>query len=200
MGKCVRCGRKGWFLKTNDNHHCLGCESIVIAEKRVKQLEQVENELEARKDELAAWNRDAKIEYDHLRKQNEDLTQQLEKNKARNLKLKTMGNSIKALLDAVSNENYDAEKLAAQYADIGIESLFSEPELNCLTMKDLRSRYNAIRKQIAEVCQAYEERYTTKANAAIYKLMVLALEESILACSSLRTVCMYMTARFCLSP
>ena len=90
MGKCVRCGRKGWFLKTNDNHHCLGCESIVIAEKRVKQLEQVENELEARKDELAAWNRDAKIEYDHLRKQNEDLTQQLEKNKARNLKLKTM--------------------------------------------------------------------------------------------------------------
>ena len=179
MGKCVRCGRKGWFLKTNDNHHCLGCESIVIAEKRVKQLEQVENELEARKDELAAWNRDAKIEYDHLRKQNEDLTQQLEKNKARNLKLKTMGNSIKALLDAVSNENYDAEKLAAQYADIGIESLFSEPELNCLTMKDLRSRYNAIRKQIAEVCQVYEERYTTKANAAIYKLMVLALEAEI---------------------
>ena len=59
----------------------------------------------------------------------------------------------------------------------------SDLQLNCLNTKELRARYNAIRKQIKELCEEYESHYTTKANIAIYKLMVLALEaelESIL--------------------
>ena len=179
MGKCSRCGRKGFFLKVNKDRLCVGCESIVAAEKRVKQLESETKALEARNSELSGWIRDKHIEFGLLSKQAEDVAQQLEKSKAQHSKLKTMSTSIKAVLDAIANEHYDAEKLTAQYEAIGIKDLFSEPELNCLTTKELRTRYNAIRKQIVEVCQAYEDRYTTKANAAIYKLMVLALEAEI---------------------
>lgn len=48
-------------------------------------------------------------------------------------------------------------------------------DLKCLGMKELRKRYRQNEKQIEEVLKKYEGRYTTKANAAIYKLMVIAL-------------------------
>lgn len=50
-----------------------------------------------------------------------------------------------------------------------------ELDLQCLTMRDLRKRYRENEKRIEETLQRYEGRYTTKANAAIYKLMVIAL-------------------------
>lgn len=49
-------------------------------------------------------------------------------------------------------------------------------ELQCLSMKDLRKRYRQNEKHIQEILAKYSTRYTTKANAAIYKLMVIALE------------------------
>ena len=48
-------------------------------------------------------------------------------------------------------------------------------DLKCLSMKELRKRYRQNEKHIEEVLEKYEGRYTTKANAAIYKLMVIAL-------------------------
>lgn len=49
-------------------------------------------------------------------------------------------------------------------------------DLQCLGMKDLRKRYRQNEKTIEEILQKYEGRYTTKANATIYKLMVIALK------------------------
>ena len=48
-------------------------------------------------------------------------------------------------------------------------------DLNCLTIKELRTRYRQIERQIKDVYGQYQSRYTTKANATLYKLMVLAL-------------------------
>ena len=48
-------------------------------------------------------------------------------------------------------------------------------DLNCLTIKELRTRYRQIERQIKDVYEQYQARYTTKANATLYKLMVLAL-------------------------
>lgn len=48
-------------------------------------------------------------------------------------------------------------------------------DLQCLSMKDLRKQYRQNEKNIEEILQKYEGRYTTKANATIYKLMVIAL-------------------------
>lgn len=49
-------------------------------------------------------------------------------------------------------------------------------DLQCLSMKDLRKRYRQNEKHIAETLEKYRGRYTTKANIAIYNLMVIALE------------------------
>lgn len=48
-------------------------------------------------------------------------------------------------------------------------------KLHCMDMKDLRRAYNQNDKQITQIMKQYESRYTTKANRAIYQLMVIAL-------------------------
>ena len=52
-------------------------------------------------------------------------------------------------------------------------------KLHCMDVKQLRKEYKNIQKQIQEILSKYEKRYTTKANQAIYRLMVLALEAEI---------------------
>lgn len=53
-------------------------------------------------------------------------------------------------------------------------------DLNCLNVKDLRARYRANQREIHNVFKRYEGRYTTKANIAIYKLMVIAMQAELL--------------------
>ncbi len=43
-------------------------------------------------------------------------------------------------------------------------------------MKQLNAKYKALRKRIVDLCKDYEAKYTSKTNASLYKLMVLALE------------------------
>ena len=51
-----------------------------------------------------------------------------------------------------------------------------EMKLNCMNVKQLKAKYNQLQSNIRESFKRYEGRYTTKANIAIYKLMVIALE------------------------
>lgn len=51
-----------------------------------------------------------------------------------------------------------------------------EVNLNCMNVRDLRTRYRQKQRDIQKVFKRYEGRYTTKSNAAIYKLMVIAME------------------------
>lgn len=48
-------------------------------------------------------------------------------------------------------------------------------KLHCMDIKDLRKAYKQNDKQIDSVLQKYSAHYSTKANQAIYKLMVIAL-------------------------
>ena len=48
-------------------------------------------------------------------------------------------------------------------------------KLHCMDVKDLRKAYRDNDKQIDTILKKYSARYTTKANQAIYKLMVIAL-------------------------
>ena len=48
-------------------------------------------------------------------------------------------------------------------------------KLHCMDVKDLRKAYKSNDKQINSILEKYAARYTTKANQAIYKLMVIAL-------------------------
>lgn len=132
---------------------------------------QLQEHIELLNDEKlkATAARDAIIlELRDVRSENETLVR-------RNEKLKPLANSIKhAFRSWVEGDS--ADELASKLESLRIEDLLPQPELNCLTMKQLRARYNQLRKQIVELCAAYESRYTTKSNAALYKLMVLALE------------------------
>ena len=51
-----------------------------------------------------------------------------------------------------------------------------EVNLNCMNVRDLRTRYRQKQRDIQKVFKRYEGRYTTKGNSAIYKLMVIAME------------------------
>lgn len=77
-------------------------------------------------------------------------------------------------------DHYDIENISAPdgllaniYEVVGPTATL---DLQCLSMKDLRKRYRQNEKNIQEILAKYSTRYTTKANAAIYKLMVIALE------------------------
>lgn len=48
-------------------------------------------------------------------------------------------------------------------------------KLHCMDVKDLRKAYRENDKQITKLMDSYSSRYTTKANQAIYQLMVIAL-------------------------
>lgn len=51
-----------------------------------------------------------------------------------------------------------------------------ELQLNCMNIKQLRSLYNQNQKLIDECLEKYTDRYATKTNAALYKLMTIALK------------------------
>lgn len=51
-----------------------------------------------------------------------------------------------------------------------------EIDLQCMTIKQLKGLYNQNKKLIQDCLKRYEGRYTTKTNAALYKLMTIALE------------------------
>ena len=86
---------------------------------------------------------------------------------------------LKAIDHAISS--YDELTLTASLDGLvkEVEEFVSPTvvlDLQCLGMKDLRKRYRQNEKAIEEILQKYESRYTTKANATIYKLMVIALK------------------------
>ena len=88
-------------------------------------------------------------------------------------------NSMKHAMNTFASAKVD-DHVNAQLFDIeSIDSIVPPIALNCLTMKNLRSLYGKNEKQIVEVYKSYQGRYTTKANATIYKLMVLALESEL---------------------
>ena len=103
-------------------------------------------------------------------------------------KLKTQTNKLNRSKELVKAINYTFEKYLNYEPD---QSSIKLPEndlsdleeitpsvmlkLHCMDIKDLRKAYRENDKQINSVLEKYAARYTTKANQAIYKLMVIAL-------------------------
>ena len=102
--------------------------------------------------------------------------------------LKTQTNKLNRSKELVKGINYTFEKyLNYEPSQRSIklpENDLSDQEeitpsiilkLHCMDVKDLGKAYRANDKQINSVLEKYAARYTTKANQAIYKLMVIAL-------------------------
>lgn len=88
--------------------------------------------------------------------------------------IKAINYSLEAYL------NYNPEQETIKFPQDSLDSLEEiSPsiilKLHCMDVKDLRKAYRDNDKQITSVLEKYSARYTTKANQAIYKLMVIAL-------------------------
>lgn len=112
-----------------------------------------------------------------------EATQKLQKEKAtvekRIANLKPIAKSIQAAQNEMVQYTLYGSLNTQQIKriqELNFDELLPEPELNCLDQKDLAAKYRNIRKQIISVCDAHDARYTSKTNAALYKLLVLALE------------------------
>lgn len=168
MAKCPRCRRGGLFRRIDrETGVCKDCAPAVRLENDIKtytaQLETIRSELASEEAKLGV-----------LQQQNETAEKKLATALRRAEKVQPLAKSIQS-----AYENWvlgNSDEAALEIRDLELEDLLPEPELNCLTMKALNARYKALRGQIVDLCKAYEKRYTTKANATMYKLMVLAME------------------------
>lgn len=116
-------------------------------------------------------------------------TNELQKKEERLSKnIKTQTNKLNRSKELVKAVNYSLEQYLDYEPSQDIlcfpKSELSELEeicpsiilkLHCMDVKDLRKAYKENDKQIDNLLKKYSARYTTKANQAIYKLMVIAL-------------------------
>lgn len=135
--------------------------------------------------ELEEQHSNRKAVYEKLLKDTDEL-QQKEERLTKNIKTQT--NKLNRSKELVKSINYSLDQYLAyepgQDALRFPESSLSELEeispsiilkLHCMDIKDLRKAYKENDKQIDSLLKKYSARYTTKANQAIYKLMVIAL-------------------------
>lgn len=102
--------------------------------------------------------------------------------------VKTQTNKLDKSKELVKAVNYTIDKFFE--ADVQVQDLKFDPneieeieeltpsvmlKLHCMDMRDLRKAYRENDRKISQITKQYESRYTTKANKAIYKLMVIAL-------------------------
>ncbi len=164
MAKCAKCGRRGLFLRVNEDGLCDECARIALYEHR-----------EDRQTPITAA----------VHRQRQSMDAEADEIASAEKKLRTIENRIARLKHVFDSMQYavekymqpDAHPFAVRKAfDIADLDLIASPALKCMEMKDLRAQYRQNERAIKEVQAEYEGRYTTKANVTIYKLMVLALD------------------------
>lgn len=120
-----------------------------------------------------------KVERDKRELEVSDVTEQLNKINSEYASTQKKLYKVKTLFESYQSANKRYVKEGETYLD---ESFLNglaptvEIDLQCMSIKQLRSLYNQNKKLIQDCLKKYEGRYTTKANAAIYKLMTIALE------------------------
>jgi predicted nucleic acid-binding Zn-ribbon protein len=188
MAKCRRCNKSGLFLKVNAGGFCKECERILVieaAEKRIngstnkcnrfpeKKEVSIDNELQLLEKQVIEKKQELQhLDYEII-KYDKNIT-------AHSNKLKKMREAFNRVDYTIKNF-YDNNQIPNNGDIINDEmnELLGpavELKLHCMDVKSLRKLYNKNYKDIQETLSKYQSRYTTKTNAAIYKLMVVALE------------------------
>ncbi len=176
-----------------------------LKELNEKAREEYSNLLESKENVLAQLTEQAKAEaekqlQDKINLANETLAKLQQDIELKELMLNDKNAEYEKSCKSVESNSKKVNKLkdvckSLQYAikayDEGSDSKLSEAlemlnddtllpivemKLNCLNVKQLKQKYNQEQRNIQEAFRRYEGRYTTKANTAIYKLMVIALE------------------------
>lgn len=151
----------------NDNEESLTKNCFALDEKRSrleKQLSDLQSKYDLSKEVVELEQRKARAE------------KELNVTQRKLEKIQKNFRSIQYASEVFSSYQYAGEKLVLEGFDPAVFKPVTQEDLKCLQIKDLRSLYRANQKEIEKLVESYKDRYTTKTIAAIYQLMVLALE------------------------
>lgn len=185
MAKCKICGKHGLFLRLDHNGVCADCHAIDVRKQEVNVLKaealQAEKQLEGLKnliDEYNVQKSRAESEAVIAKQLLSEARADVESAKNSASKYRNFAKSIKEAMRVIHDDaawNISPAEIK-KWQETDLDEFLPEPDLQCLTVKDLAAKYRKIRKDIITLCESYEGRYTTKAYASMYKLMVLALQ------------------------
>lgn len=142
---------------------------------------EVKEEIEQIQNEISAKNREKKeleLELYNLKKKEESSQKNISSQTAKLLKEKELLKAIQHTFHVYLDQDFSRESFEEiQELNSDIDQLTPNVmlKLHCMDVKDLRKLYKQNDKQIDAVLKRYSSRYTTKANKAIYNLMVIAL-------------------------
>lgn len=163
-------------------------ERIVSLKKEINEQEQLYNEYKT-KNETIYEQIKSKAEADAINKiQNRIDELEAEKSKLEK-ECKNLSASSKTLSTKLYNEKtlYDSYRHAVEFyidygenniRDISVDDLspMVSIDLQCMTIRQLRKLHTENKKLIMQCFYRYSERYNTKTNSSLYKLMTIALE------------------------
>lgn len=149
----------------------LGVFDYYQIQEKISVLESEYNALTSKEQNLSSEISSRSLELEKLIKSTKTQTNKLARSKE----------LVKAIDYALENYfNYEPSQNSfkvrpEQLEDIEELSPSIILKLHCMDIKELRKAYKENDKQISKLLDKYSARYTTKANQAIYKLMVIAL-------------------------
>ncbi|WP_270646824.1 GIY-YIG nuclease family protein [Paeniclostridium hominis] len=149
-------------------------ESEEIIKSAKNKLEEMEYEI-SKKDEYIKEAKEIKETYEKISKKVDTQERKLSR-------IKSIYKSIQYILEKYDEANIlDVSKSEfkideSEYEDYPELNPTVQLKLHSMDLKELRKSFNDNEKFIKQTLERYESRYTTKTNATIYKLMVIALK------------------------
>ncbi|MFR3567647.1 MAG: GIY-YIG nuclease family protein [Paraclostridium sordellii] len=149
-------------------------ESENIINNSKKELEKIENEI-SKKDEYLNEVRDIQLEYEKISKKVDIQQRKLSRSKSIYSRIQyVLEKYEETSIERASKSDFEIEE--SEYENYPDLNPTVQLKLHSMDLKDLRKAFNENEKSIKQTLERYESRYTTKTNATIYKLMVIALK------------------------
>jgi predicted nucleic acid-binding Zn-ribbon protein len=177
---------KGKCLQTEKSYEEIQERKEELRDKIAEQakadaLSQINAQITSKNNELEALENSIKEHRDTFKEVLEELDKSRKSvslNANKPLKIQSLFKSVQYSVQKYFENwapDYEVDGAVINDAD-ELLSATVQLKLNLLDVRELRKRYALNNKVIKELTAKYERRYTTKTNATIYKLMVIALE------------------------
>lgn len=147
--------------------------AALIAESQNK-LTHIEQEI-ANKDTYLSEVEEIKAEYDKIAKQVESQRNKLSR-------IKSLYKGMEHAIDKFFKADAYIHELKLPIDEVESAEDYAPTvtlKLHCMDLKELKKAFNENNRLITKTLEKYQSRYTTKANAAIYELMVIALRSEL---------------------
>ena len=153
----------------------LGCDEYEQVQKKIAEAEKtlsiINNEISENNSIISRLH----DEIAQLRADDFKLGKQIATQTKKLQRSKELYKSIDYCITTFLSNNYDSHLTSSEAEEYDSFAPSVMLKLHCMDVKSLRKAFKENDKAIDQVLSAYADRYTTKANQAIYQLMVIAL-------------------------